>query len=156
VNITATLFGQMLVFVVLILFIKAVLWGPMLKMLENRKARIADGLAAAERGKHEQEMAEEKAKGVLRDAKHQAADIITQAQRRAGEIVDEAKQAAREESERIKIAAQAEIEQESNRAREQLRREVSNIALLAASKVIKKEVDAKVHGAVLDEMAAQI
>ena len=155
-NITATLIGQMLVFAVLIWFIKAVLWEPMLKMLEDRKTRIADGLAAAERGKHEQEMAEEKALDSLREAKQQAAEIINQAQRRAGEIVDEAKTAAHEEGDRIKLAAQAEIEQEANRAREQLRQEVSGIALEAAKKVIHKEVDAKAHSKVLEELAAQI
>ncbi len=155
-NITATLIGQMLVFAILIWFIRAVLWDPMLKMLDDRKRRIAEGLAAAERGRHEQELAEERASETLRGAKQQAAEIITQAQRRAGEILDEAKTVAREEGERIKAMAQAEIEQGVNQVREQLRKEVTGIAIDAAQKVIKKEIDPAVHRQVLDELIARI
>lgn len=155
-NITATLIGQMLTFAVLIWFIKAVLWEPMLTMLEDRKSRIAEGLAAAERGKHEQELAEQKAADHLREAKEQASEIIAQAQRRASEIVDESKNAAREEGDRIKAAAEAEIEQEANRAREALRKEVSSLAISGAQQLLGKEIDAKVHAKVLDDLAAQL
>lgn len=155
-NITATLIGQMLVFIGLILFVKQVLWQPMLTMLDDRKKRIADGLAAAERGEKEQELAEARAVEALKEAKGQAADIIALAQRRAGEIVDEAKVDAVAEGDRIKISANADIEQEVNRAREQLRKEVSEIALSGARKVVNKEVDAKVHAKVLDELVGQI
>jgi len=156
VNITATLIGQMLTFAVLIWFVKAVLWEPMLNMLEDRKQRIADGLAAAERGQHEQELAEERAKGALRKAKQQAAEVLVKAERRAGEIVDEAKETAREEGDRIKIAAQAEIDQEVNRARETLRKEISKVALQGAEKILGKEIDAAAHSKVLDDLVAQI
>ncbi len=155
-NITATLIGQMLTFAVLIWFIKAVLWEPMLNMLEDRKQRIADGLAAAERGQHEQELAEERAKDALREAKQQAAEVLVKAERRAGEIVDEAKETAREEGDRIKVAAQAEIDQEVNRARETLRKEVSKVALQGAEKILGKEIDAAAHSKVLDDLVAQI
>ena len=155
-NITATLIGQMLTFAVLIWFVKAVLWEPMLNMLEDRKQRIADGLAAAERGQHEQELAEVRAKGALREAKQQAAEVLVKAERRAGEIVDEAKETAREEGDRIKIAAQAEIDQEVNRARETLRKEVSKVALQGAEKILGKEIDAAAHSKVLDDLVAQI
>ncbi|MGF1642857.1 MAG: F0F1 ATP synthase subunit B [Thiotrichales bacterium] len=155
-NITATLIGQMLVFAILVWFIRAVLWDPMIKMLDDRKKRIAEGLAAAERGRHEQELAEERAGDAMRAAKQQASEIIAQAQRRAGEIVDEAKTAARDEGERLKAAAQAEIAQGVNQAREQLRQEVSSVALDAAKKIIGKEVDPKVHRQVLDELIARI
>lgn len=155
-NITATLIGQMLTFMVLIWFIKAVLWEPMLNMLEDRKQRIADGLAAAERGQHEQTLAEERAKDSLKEAKQLAAEVLAKAERRAGEIVDEAKETAREEGDRIKIAAQAEIDQEVNRARETLRKEVSNVALQGAEKILGKEIDAAAHSKVLDDLVAQI
>ena len=155
-NITATLIGQMLTFAVLIWFIKAVLWEPMLNMLEDRKQRIADGLAAAERGQHEQELAEERAKDALREAKQQAAEVLVKAERRAGEIVDEAKETAREEGDRIKVAAQAEIDQEVNRARETLRKEVSKVALQGAEKILGKEIDAAAHSKVLDDLVAKI
>lgn len=155
-NITATLIGQMLTFIVLIWFVKATLWEPMINMLEDRKARIADGLAAAERGQKEQELAEQAAVEKLQEAKGQAAEILAKAERRAGEIVDEAKEVAREEGERIKLSAQADIEQEVNRAKESLRKEVSSVALAGAEKILKKEINADTHRQVLDDLVAQI
>ncbi len=155
-NITATLIGQMLVFTALIWFIKAVLWEPMINMLEDRKARIADGLAAAERGAHEQELAQERAKEALHEAKQQAADIIAQAQRRSNEIIEEAKNAARDEGDRLKVAAQAEIEREVSKAREELRKDISAVALQGVEKILGKEVDSSAHSKVLEELASQI
>ncbi|HFD87294.1 MAG TPA: F0F1 ATP synthase subunit B [Gammaproteobacteria bacterium] len=155
-NITATLIGQMLVFTVLIWFIKAVLWEPMINMLEDRKNRIADGLAAAERGAHEQELAQERARESLQEAKQQAAEIINQAQRRSNEIIEEAKNAAVEEGDRLKAAAQAEIEREVSKAREALRKDVSSVALQGVEKILGKEVDASAHSKVLEELASQI
>ena len=155
-NINLTLLIEMIIFAVFVWFTMKFVWTPIIGALSARKEQIADGLAAADRGIHEQELAEERAKEALVEAKQQASEIITLAQRRAGEIVDEAKVAATEEGDRIKVAAEAEIEQETNRAREQLRTEVSAIALEAAGKVIHKEVDAKAHSKVLDELAAQL
>lgn len=155
-NITATLIGQILVFAVLVWFIKGVLWEPMLKVLEDRKRRIADGLAAAERGQHEQELAEQRARERLNEAKQQAAEIISMAQRRANEIIEEAKTDARTEGQRLKDAASAEIEQETNRAREHLRKQVASLAIAAAEQVLEREIDAQEHEAVLTKFAAQL
>ena len=155
-NVTATLIGQMIVFSILVWFVKSVLWEPMLKVLEDRKSRIADGLAAAEKGKHEEELARQKALGELKNAKTEAAEIVAQAQKRAAEIVDESKTAAVEEAGRVKIAAQADIEQEVSRARETLRTQVSALAVAGAEKILGKEIDAKAHAKALDELAAQI
>ena len=155
-NVTATLIGQMIVFSVLVWFVKSVLWEPMLKVLEDRKARIADGLAAAEKGKHEEELARQKALDELKKAKAEAAEIVAQAQKRASEIVDEAKNAAVEEAGRVKVAAQADIEQEVSRARESLRTQVAALAVAGAEKILGREVDAKAHAKALDELAAQI
>jgi len=155
-NITASLIGQIAAFVILIWFIKAVLWEPMLKMMEDRKRRIADGLEAAERGQHEQELAEQRAKERLQEAKHEAAEVVGQAQKRAAEIIDEAKDAARHEAERIKAGAQAEIGQELNRAREQLRKQVAELAVLGAARILEREVDARAHSAELEELASQL
>ena len=155
-NVTATLIGQMIVFSILVWFVKSVLWEPMLKVLEDRKARIADGLAAAEKGKHEEELARQKALGELKKAKTEAAEIVAQAQKRAAEIVDESKTAAVEEAGRVKVAAQADIEQEVSRARESLRSQVSALAIAGAEKILGREVDAKAHAKALDELAAQI
>ena len=155
-NITLTLFAQMAAFIALIYFVNKVLWGPMSAMLEERQKRIADGLAAAEKGKEEQALAEKNALAKISEAKTQAAEIVAQAQKRSNEIVDEAKNSARDEADRIVVAANAEIEQEVNRAKEKLRKEVSGIALAGASKILKKEVDAKAHNALLKDLAAQI
>jgi F-type H+-transporting ATPase subunit b len=155
-NINATLIGQSIFFFAFIWFVMKYIWPPLIAALEERKKKIADGLAAAERGKHEKELAQQRAKEELAEAKKQAADIIAQAQKRSNEIVDEAKDAAKEEGERIKAAAQGEIELEINRAKEQLRVQVATIAVQGAEKILMTEIDAKKHERVLDELAAQI
>lgn len=155
-NITATLIGQMIVFTVLVWFIKGVLWEPMLAAMNARKDRISDGLAAAEKGKQDEELAREKALDELKKAKAQAAEIIAQAQKRASEIVEEAKGTAVEEAGRVTTAAQAEIEQEVTRAREGLRSQVATLAVTGAEKILGKEIDAKAHAKALDDLAAQI
>lgn len=155
-NVTATLFGQMLTFAVLVWFINRFLWEPMTRMMEDRKKRIADGLAAAERGKHEQHIAEQRAREVLHEAKQQAAEIIAQAQKRASEIVDEAKEQARVEGERLKTAAQAEINQEVNRAKEHLRGQVVSLSMAGASRVLKKSLDGQAHDELLKDLVAQL
>jgi len=156
VNITATLIGQILAFVLLIWFVNRVLWGPMSRMMEDRQKRIADGLAAGEKGKHELEQAEKRAKEVLHEAKEKASEIIAQAEKRASEIVEEAKDDARTESARLITAANSEIEQETNRARETLRAQVSTLAVAGAGKILKKEIDAKAHESLLNDVVAQL
>jgi len=156
VNISVTLIAQMTAFILLIWFVNKVLWAPMSSLMEARQKRIADGLAAGEKGKHEQELAAKRAKETLKTSKDQAADIIAQAQKRAGEIVEEAKGTAREESDRIVASANAEIEREVNQVKEALRSQVSSIAISGAEKVLKKEIDAKAHSALLEEIVAQI
>ncbi len=155
-NITATLFGQIIAFVLLIWFVNRLLWGPMSKMLEDRQKRIADGLAAGEKGRHELELAEKRAKESLHEAKAKASEIIAQAEKRASEIVEEAKGEARAEADRIKAQASAELDQQVNRAKEALRAQVSSIAVAGASKILKKEIDAKTHESLLKDLVAQI
>ena len=155
-NINLTLFGQLLAFVVFVWFTKKYVWTPIIAALNERKARIADGLAAAERGQHEQELAKERAVEELKKAKGQAAEIINQANKRANEIVDEAKQNAKAEGERIMTAAQAEIEQEANRAREALRGKVAELAVAGAEKILRREINADAHSEVLDAVAKQL
>lgn len=154
--INATLIGQSIAFFLFVWFCLKFVWPPLIAALEERKKKIADGLAAAERGKHEQELAEQKAKEELLAAKKQASDIIAQAQKRATEIVDEAKTDAREEGDRIKAAAGAELDQEINRAKEDLRKQVSVLAVAGAEKVLAAEIDASKHSKVLDDLVAQI
>ncbi|MBI3771770.1 MAG: F0F1 ATP synthase subunit B [Gammaproteobacteria bacterium] len=155
-NITASLFGQIIAFVLLIWFVNKFLWGPVNGLLSDRQKRIADGLAAAEKGKHELELAEKRAHEALNEAKARASEILAQAEKRASEIVEESKGKAKEEGDRIKTAAVAEIEQEANRAKEQIRAQVGSIAVIAASKILSREVDAKAHEQLIKDLAAQI
>jgi len=156
VNITVTLFAQMLAFGLLIWFVNKVMWGPLSGIMEARQKRIADGLAAAEKGKHEEELAKQKAVEMLKKAKEQAAEVVAQGQKRASEIVDEAKETARAEADRIVSAANAEIEREMNQAKEALRAQVASVAVAGAEKVLKREIDAKSHDALLSDLAAEI
>ncbi len=155
-NINLTLIGQSITFALFVWFCMKFIWPPVMGALEARRKEIADGLAAAERGQHEQELAEKRAAKHIKEAKGQASDIITQAQKRAGEMVEEAKGDARIEAERIVTGANAEIEQEINRAREHLRQEVVSLAIAGAEKVLKREVDKKAHASTLTELATQL
>jgi F-type H+-transporting ATPase subunit b len=155
-NITVTLFAQMAAFILLIWFVNKVLWGPLSTMMAARQKRIADGLAEAERGKHEMELAAKRAAEVLREAKDKAAEIIAQSEKRGSEIVEEAKGQAKVEHDRIVAAANAEVEQEVFRAKEQLRVEVSAIALAGAAKILGREIDAKAHNDLLEKLVAEI
>ena len=155
-NFNATLIGQTITFIVFVWFCMKYIWPPLMSALEERKAKIADGLAAAERGQKDLELAKAKVSDNLKDAKAQAQDIINQAHKRANEMVDQAKESAREEAEKIKAAAASDIDQQINSAREQLRKEVSAIALAGAEQILQREVNAEAHGKVLDDLMAQI
>ena len=155
-NINATLIGQGIAFFLFVVFCMKYVWPPILHALEERKKKIADGLAAGEHGKQEQLLAEERAMELLREAKEQAGEIITRADKRASEIVDEAKQDAKAEGGRMLTAARAEIDQELNRVKEDLRGQVVSIALAGASKVLEREVDENAHAELLNKMAAEI
>ena len=155
-NITVTLLAQMIAFGLLIWFVNKVMWGPLSGIMEARQKRIADGLAAAEKGKHEEELAKKKAVEVIKEAKGQAAEIVAQSQKRASEIVEESKETARVEGERIVTAANADIEREINQAKEALRAQVAMLAVAGAEKVLRREIDAKAHDALLNDLAAEI
>lgn len=155
-NINLTLFAQMLSFGLFVWFTMKFVWPPIMNALAARKAKIADGLAAAERGHHEHDLAEKRATERLHEAKEQAAEIVNQAKKRASEIVDEAKDDARSEGERIVTAAQAEVEQETNRAREELRSQVATLVINGAEQVLMREIDINAHNEVLDKLTAQL
>ena len=155
-NINLTLIGQSITFLFFVMFVMKFVWPPLVAALEERKKTIADGLAAAEKGKHDGELAREKVLNTLKDAKAQAQDIINLAEKRASEIVEESKDNARAEGERIIAAANAELEQEVNRAREQLRGQVVSLAVSGASKVLKREIDEKANEDLLKDLVAQL
>lgn len=155
-NINLTLIGQSITFIFFVMFVMKFVWPPLVAALEERKATIADGLAAAEKGKHDGELAKQRVLDTLKDAKAQAQDIINLAEKRASEIVEESKDTARVEGERIIAAANAELEQEVNRAREQLRGQVVSLAVSGASKVLKREIDEKANDDLLKDLVAQL
>jgi F-type H+-transporting ATPase subunit b len=156
VGINATLFGQMITFLVFILFTMKFVWPPIKQAMSERQKRIADGLASAERSQHELELAKERAAEHIREAKAQAGEIIERANRQGASIVDEAREEARAVAEREKAAADARIEQEVSQARAELRREVSQLAITGASRILEREVDPKAHQQMLDELADQV
>mgnify|MGYP000892995407 CR=1 FL=1 len=155
-NINLTLIGQLISFVVFVWFTMKFVWTPIMSALEQRRKEIADGLAAAERGQHEQELAEKRAVEQLHEAKQQAAEIVNNAHKRANEIVEEAKNDAKAEGERILVAANAEVEQEINRAKEALREKVAVLIITGAEKVLQKEINADVHKDVVEQVAGRI
>ena len=155
-NINATLFAQMIVFAVLIWVTMKFIWPPLMKAMDERAKRIGEGLAAADRSRTELEKAEEQVNALVREARTKANEIIDQAHARANQIIDAAKSEAIAEAGRQKALAVAEIDVEANRAREDLRRRVSALAVAGASRLIKREIDANAHKALLDELAAEI
>ncbi len=155
-NFNLTLIGQMISFAVFVWFTMTYVWTPIVKALNDRKGKIAEGLAAAERGHQEKALGEQRALELMKAAKSQAAEILGQAQRRAGEIIEEAKGDARIQGQRLVSAAEAEIERETNRAREELREKVATLAVIAAEKILKKEIDAEAHRGLVDSFAKQI
>ena len=155
-NFNATLIGQMITFGLLVLFTMKFVWPPIIKAMEDRQKRIADGLAAAERSTHERELAQVKSAQLLKEAKQQAAEVVAQAHKRANEIIEQSKLDARAEGDRQLVAAKAEIEQEVNRAREQLRHQVVTLAVAGAGKILKREVDEAANAALLDDLVAQL
>ena len=155
-NINSTLIGQSIAFFVFVWFVMKYVWPPIINALNERKEKIAEGLAAADRGQKEQVLAQERATEVIKQAKAEAAGIISQAEKRRNEIIEDAKTAAVEEGERLKSSAQAEIEQEIQRAKEALRVQVASIAIAGAERIVSKEIDSSVHEKTLDDLVAQI
>jgi F-type H+-transporting ATPase subunit b len=156
VNINLTLVVQMLVFATIIWITMKWIWPPLLQMMDERQRKIAEGLAAAEKGEQELSEARGKADGIIREARERANQIIDQAQHRANDLVEQAKGTASTESARIAEAAQQQIELDTTRAKESLRREVAGIAVDAASKLLGREIDARTHADLLDKLATQI
>jgi F-type H+-transporting ATPase subunit b len=155
-NINLTLFAQALVFAAFIWFTVKLIWPFMLRAIETRQKTIADGLAAAEQGRRSLETSTRQAEDAISQARSRAAEILAQAEKRAAQLVDEARTAAKEEGNREKAAARAEIEQEVTRAREQLRDHVAALAVAGAEKILRREVDAKAHGDLLESIKRQL
>lgn len=155
-NINVTLIGQTIAFALFVWFCMRYIWPPIMNALEARKKEIADGLAAAEKGRKAEDMGREKATEIIKEAKSQAQEILGNAEKRRNEILEEAKEDAKAEGDRLLASAKTEIEQEANRAREELRRQVAALVVSGAGRILDKEVDAKAHGKLIDDLVAQL
>jgi F-type H+-transporting ATPase subunit b len=156
VEFNVTLLGQAITFAILVWFTMKFVWPPLTNMMDERAKRIADGLAAAERGKQDLEAAEKRVADELRKAKEQSTEIVLSAEKRANQIVDEAKDVARSEGARLVADAKAEIEQEVLRAKEALRAQVAELAVAGAEKILRREVDAAKHSDLLASIKAEL
>lgn len=155
-NINLSLFAQAATFALFIWFTVKFVWPPIVRAIEQRQKTIADGLAAAERGKQDLELASRRAGDVIREAKEQAQEILAQAEKRGVQLVEDAKGSAKAEGDRMIAAAKAEIDQEVSRAKDALRAQVSALAVQGAEKILRREVDAKAHADILTAVANEL
>ncbi|HZM45233.1 MAG TPA: F0F1 ATP synthase subunit B [Burkholderiales bacterium] len=155
-SINATLFAQIVTFALFIWVTRKFIWPFMQRAMDARQKTIAEGLAAAEQGRQSLETSRKQADQAIQEARGRAAEILTQAERRSAQLIEEAKAAAKAEGDREKAAAKADIQQEVSRAREQLREQVAALAVAGAEKILRREVDAKAHAALLDGIKNQL
>ena len=155
-NINATLILQSIAMMIFVWFCMKFIWPPLLKALDERRERIAEGLAASDRAEKELETARGEVEKQIREARDRAGEIVDQANQRHTQIVDQAKEDAIAERKRQVSAAEADITQAANQAREELRATVASLAVLGASKILEKEVDAERHRELLDKLIAEI
>ena len=155
-DINATLIGQTIAMIVFVWFCMKFIWPPLLEAIEERQAKIEEGLAAADKGEEALVAARIEADEIVSDARKQATSILDQAHARANEIVAEGKANGTKERDRQLDAAKAEIEQETNRAREELRGQVSAIAVASAEKILQREIDDKQHEDILGKLASEL
>mgnify|MGYP003397345636 FL=1 len=155
-NINATIIGQAIVFLILIWFSVKFIWPPLLKAVEDRQKKIADGLAAAERGQKELHQASGDAAGIVDEAREKALKIVDQANRRSSEIIEEARATAISEGQRLVGDARQEVALEQARARDTLRKDVATLAVAGASRLLEREIDAKAHADLIEKLAREI
>jgi len=155
-NINLTLFAQAITFAAFIWFTVKFIWPWLLRKIEDRQKTIADGLAAAEQGRRSLELSTRQADEAIKEARARAAEILAQAEKRRQELIDHARQEARQEGDRELAAAKAEIDQEVTRAREELRDRVASLAVAGAEKILRREVDARAHGELLESIKGQL
>jgi F-type H+-transporting ATPase subunit b len=155
-NINATLFVSALSFLAFIWFAKAFIWPPLLKAIDDRNKRIADGLAAAERGKVALVEAERKGESEIKAARERASTLLGDTEKRAAQIIEEAKQSAKVEADRLIAGAREQIASEVAKARTELREQVAALAVAGAEKILQREVDAKAHAEMLNKLKAEL
>ena len=155
-NLNATLFAQMVVFFILWWVVAKFVWPPLIKALDERAAKVAEGLAAAEKGKVDLDLATKRADQALAEAKSEGTQRIAEAEKRAQHSAEEIKQNAQAEAARIIAQAKSEAEQQVIRARDVLRNEVAVLAVKGAEQILRREVDPKAHAALLDQLKAEL
>ena len=155
-NINATLILQSIAMLIFVWFCMQVVWPPILRALDERRAKIADGLAASDRAEKALEEANEDAKQKIKEARDKAGEIVDRANQRHGQIMDQAREDAVDERQKQVAAGEAEIALAANQAREELRNTVANLAVLGASQILEKEVDADTHRELIDKLIADI
>lgn len=155
-NLNATLVAQMVVFFILWWVVAKFIWPPLVKALDERAKKIADGLAAADKGKAELELANKRVDQALTEARNEGAQRIADAEKRAQMSADEIKQNAQAEAARIIAQAKAEAEQQTVRARESLRDQVAVLAVKGAEQILKREVNAQAHADLLNQLKAEL
>ncbi len=155
-NINLTLLSQAVAFAIFIWFTAKFVWPPLMRAVDERQKRIADGLAAAERGQQELEAAGKRVQAELTKARDRVTEIIASAEKRDAQMLDEAKVAAKAEADRIVAAAKAEIVQQVARAKEGLREQVAALAVAGAEKILRREVNAQVHADLLNQLKREI
>ena len=155
-NINATLILQSIAMMIFVCFCMKFLWPPLIKAMDERRERIAEGLAASDRAEKELETAKAEVDRQIREARDKAGEIVDQATQRHSQIVDQARDDATSERKRQVAAAEADIAQAANQAREELRSSAATLAVLGASKILEKEIDERAHRELLDKLIAEI
>ena len=155
-TINATLIAQMIVFLILIWVTMKFIWPPLTQAMDARAKRIAEGLSAAEKARKELADADARVADEIRKARSEATSIIDKAHQQAGQIIEKARQDAIVEATRQKATAAADIESMTHRAREELRGQVASLAVSGAEKILKREIDANAHKALLDQLVAEM
>lgn len=155
-NLNATLWGELIAFIVFVLFCMKFVWPPLMGAIEARQKKIADGLAATDRAEKDLALAQEKAKDQLKQAKAQAADIIEQAKKREAKMIEEAVQKAQAESDKLVAQTRAELDAERNRLREELRKQVAALAVAGAEKILQRSIDEAAHSDILEKLVQEL
>ncbi|AVF58656.1 F0F1 ATP synthase subunit B [Vibrio diabolicus] len=155
-NINATLLGQAISFALFVWFCMKYVWPPLMKAIEERQKKIADGLQAAERAAKDLDLAQANASDQLKEAKRTATEIIEQANKRKSQILDEAREEAQAERQKILAQAEAELEAERNRARDDLRKQVATLAVAGAEKILERSIDKDAQKDILDNITAKL
>lgn len=155
-DLNLTLLGEAITFAIFVWFTMRFVWPPLVRAMDERQQKIADGLAAADKGQHALKRAEAQVAEQMAETKRQVADILDAANKQANQLVEQATEQAKEKADRIVAGAQADIEQEVERAREGLRQRVATLAVMGAEKLLHQQIDEAANKALLDQLASEL